>query len=72
MSGLPILAGLSRKSMLGGITGRSVEERLPASLAAAVMALAGGRAFCAFTTWQQRVMRWQYGRLYATSKMTFY
>ena len=42
VSGLPILAGLSRKSMLGGITGRSVEERLPASLAAAVIALAGG------------------------------
>lgn len=42
VSGLPILAGLSRKSMLGGITGRSVDERLPASLAAAVMALEGG------------------------------
>ena len=42
VSGLPILAGLSRKSMLGGITGRSVDERLPSSLAAAVMALEGG------------------------------
>lgn len=42
VGGLPILAGLSRKSMLGGITGRSVGERLPASLAAAVMALEGG------------------------------
>lgn len=39
---LPILAGLSRKSMLGAITGRAVDERLPASIAAAVMALEGG------------------------------
>ena len=42
VDGLPILAGLSRKSMLGGITGRPVEERLPASVAAAVLALEGG------------------------------
>jgi dihydropteroate synthase len=42
VDGLPVLAGLSRKSMLGAITGRPVEERLPASLAAAVMALEGG------------------------------
>ncbi len=42
VDGLPVLAGLSRKSMLGAITGRPVEERLPASLAAAVMALQGG------------------------------
>ncbi len=42
VDGLPILAGLSRKSMLGAITGRPVEERLPASLAAALLALAGG------------------------------
>lgn len=40
--GLPVLAGLSRKSMLGAITGRPVGERLPASLAAALMALEGG------------------------------
>lgn len=40
--GLPVLAGLSRKSMLGAITGRPVGERLPASLAAAVIALQGG------------------------------
>jgi len=35
--GYPLLLGLSRKSMLGAITGRSVEERLPASLAAATI-----------------------------------
>ena len=29
----PILVGVSRKSMLGEITGRDVDERLPASLA---------------------------------------
>jgi dihydropteroate synthase len=35
--GYPLLLGLSRKSMLGTITGRNVEERLPASLAAATI-----------------------------------
>jgi len=35
--GYPLLLGLSRKSMLGAITGRSVEERLSASLAAATI-----------------------------------
>lgn len=38
----PVLVGLSRKSMLGLITGRSVEERLPASLAAISVAVARG------------------------------
>lgn len=38
VDGLPLLVGVSRKSMLGAITGRSVGERLPASLAAAVLA----------------------------------
>ena len=37
--GLPILAGLSRKSMLGLITGQSVEHRLAASLAVAQIAM---------------------------------
>jgi dihydropteroate synthase len=36
------LAGLSRKSMIGQITGREVGDRLAGSLAAALMALAGG------------------------------
>ncbi|MGI8894812.1 MAG: dihydropteroate synthase [Casimicrobiaceae bacterium] len=40
--GYPILVGLSRKSMLGRLTGRPVEERLPASLAAALGAVARG------------------------------
>jgi len=40
--GLPVLAGLSRKSMLGKITGRETEARLPASLAAALAAVARG------------------------------
>lgn len=42
VDGLPVLAGLSRKSMLGAVTGRLVDERLSASVAAAVMALEGG------------------------------
>lgn len=35
--GHPLLVGMSRKSMLGHITGRDVDERLPASLAAATI-----------------------------------
>jgi dihydropteroate synthase len=41
-SGLPILAGMSRKSMIGGITGKPVEDRLAGSLAAAIAAAAQG------------------------------
>ena len=42
--GYAVLAGLSRKSMLGLITGRPVGERLPGSLAAALAAAARGAA----------------------------
>ncbi len=42
--GRPILAGLSRKSTLGQLTGRDVEERMPASIAAAVIAVIEGAA----------------------------
>ncbi len=41
-SPLPILIGWSRKSALGEITGRAVNERLPASLAAALIAINNG------------------------------
>jgi dihydropteroate synthase len=40
--GVPILAGLSRKSTLGAITGRPVTERLAASVAAALLAAQAG------------------------------
>ena len=40
--GVPVLAGLSRKSMLGAITGQDVEHRLPASVAAALLAVQRG------------------------------
>jgi dihydropteroate synthase len=40
--GLPVLVGLSRKSMIGAITGRPVEERLPGSIAGALAAVAHG------------------------------
>jgi len=40
--GLPVLAGWSRKSSLGRITGRDAGERLAGSLAAALLALLGG------------------------------
>jgi len=39
---VPILAGLSRKSTIGHLTGRPVHERLAGSLAAALLALEGG------------------------------
>lgn len=39
---LPILVGISRKSMLGAITGRPVEQRLAASIAAATLAMLKG------------------------------
>ncbi|ERS82836.1 dihydropteroate synthase [Marinobacter sp. EVN1] len=40
--GHPLLVGVSRKSMLGAVTGRDVNERLPASLAAAtILAMKG-------------------------------
>jgi dihydropteroate synthase len=39
---LPVLAGLSRKALLGRITGRGVEERLAASVAAAMLAVERG------------------------------
>lgn len=40
--GLPVLVGLSRKSMIGKLIGREVNERLPASLALAVLAVTRG------------------------------
>ena len=40
--GWPLLAGISRKSMLGAITGRPVGERVAASLAAALIAAQRG------------------------------
>ncbi len=42
--GVPVLAGLSRKSMLGAITGRGVDERQVASVAAALLAVERGAA----------------------------
>src|SRR5207253_10854979 len=41
-TGYPVLAGLSRKSSLGVLTGRPVDERYAASLAAALAAGARG------------------------------
>jgi dihydropteroate synthase len=42
--GLPVVAGLSRKSTLGQITGRGPRERLAASVAAALLAVQRGAA----------------------------
>lgn len=40
--GLPMLVGVSRKTMLGQITSRPVGERMPASIAAAMLAAQAG------------------------------
>ncbi|MDD2720099.1 MAG: dihydropteroate synthase [Gallionella sp.] len=42
--GVPILAGLSRKSMLGALTGRDVEHRQSVSVVAALLAVQRGAA----------------------------
>ena len=39
---LPILVGVSRKTLIGAITGRSVEQRMPGSVAAALIAAQKG------------------------------
>lgn len=41
-AGLPVLVGLSRKRTLGSLTGRGVDERMPAGVAAAVLAVERG------------------------------
>jgi len=43
-AGYPLLVGLSRKSLLGALTGRAVEARLAASITAAVLAARRGAA----------------------------
>jgi len=40
--GLPVLAGLSRKAMIGAVTGKPVDQRLAGSLAGALAAVANG------------------------------
>ncbi|AKO47864.1 dihydropteroate synthase [[Haemophilus] ducreyi] len=41
-SGFPVLAGLSRKSMIGAVTGKSVEQRTAGSITAALLAVQHG------------------------------
>jgi dihydropteroate synthase len=40
--GVPLLAGLSRKTMIGAVTGKPVEQRLAGSLGGALAAVAHG------------------------------
>ena len=40
--GLPLLAGLSRKSMIGAVTGRAVVDRMAGSVVGAVLAAQAG------------------------------
>jgi dihydropteroate synthase len=39
---LPLLAGISRKTMIGDLTGKPIERRLAGSVAAALVAVAQG------------------------------
>ena len=55
--GRPLLVGWSRKSTLGALTGRAVDERLAASVAAALAAVQRGAASCACTMWPRLSMR---------------
>ncbi|VAW73536.1 Dihydropteroate synthase [hydrothermal vent metagenome] len=54
--GFPLLVGLSRKSMIGKMLGLGVDERLPASIALAVLAVERGavlvRSHDVAATWQ--------------------
>ena len=43
-AGFPLLAGWSRKGSLGQVTGRTVDARMPASIAAALLAVERGAA----------------------------
>lgn len=43
-SGYPVLVGLSRKAMIGQLTGREMQDRVPGSIAAAVLAAQAGAA----------------------------
>ena len=40
--GVPLLAGLSRKSMIGAVTGKPVEQRMAGSIGGALAAVAHG------------------------------
>ncbi len=40
--GQPVLVGLSRKSMIASVIDRDTTQRMPASLALAVLAMTGG------------------------------
>jgi dihydropteroate synthase len=41
-AGYPVLAGLSRKSMIGAVTGRGLDQRVSGSVAAALLAVISG------------------------------
>lgn len=60
-TGLPVVVGLSRKSMIGKLLGLEVGERLPASIALAVLAVERGarlvRAHDVAETWQALQMQ---------------
>jgi dihydropteroate synthase len=62
LPGVALLAGLSRKAMLGKLTGREPHERVHASVAAALTAVQNGAISCACTTSRRRATRWLSGK----------
>jgi hypothetical protein len=59
---LPLLLGVSRKSMLGAITGRPVDQRLAASISAALVGAQKGAKILRVHDVEATRMRWQSGR----------
>jgi dihydropteroate synthase len=55
-SGFPVFVGMSRKTMLGAITGREVSERVFAGAAAALLAVQRGHESFGLTMLPRRVM----------------
>ena len=55
-SGYPVLAGLSRKSMIGAVLDKPVTERVVGSVAGALIAAQMVRQFYAYMMWLQRQM----------------
>jgi hypothetical protein len=60
--GLPLLVGMSRKSMLGLITGRPARSGFMPASPRHCWRCCAARASCACMMWRQRAMRWQVGR----------
>lgn len=66
-TGYPVLVGVSRKTMLGSLTSRPVEERTAASVAAAVLAAQAGAAIVRVHDVAETIDALKVARVLATS-----